>query len=361
MPILKIKMPHPTASTSNSPPSAAPTPAHYTSTPTPAQGTSPPSHTHKSSTSRSASPERPPVSPITPTLSAARLASTSNVNANVNLGVAARNGTAGLESQSSGYAQRSHVGGKNIAIMNNTIAAQNSSLQPVPTHPAVQAQAHALRETYTHIQQAPQVSMPQPKPSPQTIDLSQNPDALAVKSAISILQLQMRNAKRDMVTLQRIKERAMEDPEGFIGSLQEGEQREREEIARKRGRMVVDTESSSDEDEDEDEDSEEAQQINGAQAQNPKWETLPTPQNIVRCPPVNWAKYGVMGESLDKLHADQIRTPSQGIPATINADWSTTHKYGDGKKEEYAMQKPLEINEVEPKLKKKRSPASKKD
>ncbi|KAF7874688.1 uncharacterized protein EAF02_008665 [Botrytis sinoallii] len=361
MPILKIKMPHPTASTSNSPPSAAPTPAHYTSTPTPVQGTSPPSHTHKSSTSRSASPERPPVSPITPTLSAARLASTSNVNANVNLGVAARNGTAGLESQSSGYAQRSHVGGKNIAIMNNTIAAQNSSLQPVPTHPAMQAQAHALRETYTHIQQAPQVSMPQPKPSPQTIDLSQNPDALAVKSAISILQLQMRNAKRDMVTLQRIKERAMEDPEGFIGSLQEGEQREREEIARKRGRMVVDTESSSDEDEDEDEESEEAQQINGAQAQNPKWETLPTPQNIVRCPPVNWAKYGVMGESLDKLHADQIRNPSQGIPATINADWSTTHKYGDGEKKEYVMQKPLEIGEVESKTKKKRSPASKKD
>ncbi|KAF5876024.1 uncharacterized protein Bfra_002421 [Botrytis fragariae] len=359
MPILKIKMPHPTASTSNSPPSAAPTPAHYTSTQTPIQGTSPPSHTHKSSNSRSASPERPPVSPITPTLSAARLASNSNVNTNVNLGVAVKNGTAGLESQSSGYAQRNHVGGKNIAIMNNTIAAQNSSPQQMPIHPAMQAQAHALRETYAHTQQTPQVSMPQPKPPPQTIDLSQNPDALAVKSAISILQLQMRNAKRDMVTLQRIKERAMEDPEGFIGSLKEGEQREREENARKRGRMVVDTESSSDEDEDKDEESEEGQQINGAQAQNPKWETLPTPQNVVRCPPVNWAKYGIMGESLDRLHEDQIREPSQGIPATINADWSTTHKYGDGTKKEYVMQKPLGINEVKPK--KKRSPASKKD
>ncbi|KAF7942658.1 uncharacterized protein EAE97_006112 [Botrytis byssoidea] len=357
MPILKIKMPHPTASTSNSPPSTAPTPAHYTSTPTPIQGKSHPSHTHKSSTSRSASPERPPVSPITPTLSAARLASTSHVNTNANLGVAAKNGKAVLESQSSGYAQRSHVGGKNIAIMNNTIAAQNSTPQQMPTHPAMQAQAHALRETYTHTQQAPQVSMPQPKPSPQTIDLSQNPDALAVKSAISILQLQMRNAKRDMVTLQRIKERAMEDPEGFVESLKEGEQREREENARSRGRMVVDAESSSDEDEDEE--SQEGQQINGAQAQNLKWETLPKPQNVVRCPPVNWAKYGVMGESLDRLHADQIREPSQGIPATINADWSTTHKYGDGTKEEYVMQKPLGLNDVKPK--KKRSPASKKD
>ncbi|KAF7960038.1 hypothetical protein EAE96_001638 [Botrytis aclada] len=359
MPILKIKMPHPTASTSNTPPSAAPTPAHYTSTPTPIQGPSPPSYTHKSSNSRSASPERPPVSPITPTLSAARLASNSNVITNVNLGVAAKNGTAGLESQSSGYAQRSHVGGKNIAIMNNTIAAQNNSPQPMPmpVHPAMQAQAHALRETYTHTQQAPQVSMPQPKPPPQTIDLSQNPDALAVKSAISILQLQMRNAKRDMVTLQRIKERAMKDPEGFIGSLKEGEQREREENARKRGRMDVDTESSSDEDEDKDEESKEGQQINGAQAENPKWETLPTPQNIVRCPPVNWAKYGIMGESLDRLHADQIREPSQGMPATINADWSTTHKYGDGTKEKYVMQKPLE---VVPESKKKRPSASKK-
>ncbi|KAF7899033.1 uncharacterized protein EAF01_008246 [Botrytis porri] len=356
MPILKIKMPHPTASTSKSPSSAAPTPANYTSTQTPIQRTSPPSHTHKSSNSRSASPERPPVSPITPTLSAARLVSTSNVNANANLGVAAKNGSTRSESQSSGYAPRNHVGGKNIAIMNNTIAAQNNSPQPMPTHPAMQAQAHALRETYTHTQQAPQVSMPQPKPPPQTIDLSENPDALAVKSAISILQLQMRNAKRDMLTLQRIKERAMEDPEGFVGSLKEGEQREREENARKRGRMVVDTESSSDEDEE----SEEGQ-ANEAQANNPKWETLPTPQNIVRCPPVNWAKYGIMGESLDRLHADQIRKPSQGIPATINADWSTTHKYGDGIKEKYAMQKPLEIGEVEPQPKKKKTPTGKKD
>ena len=39
---------------------------------------------------------------------------------------------------------------------------------------------------------------------------------------------------------------------------------------------------------------------------------IPLPQNIVRCPPVNWAKYHVIGESLDKLHAEQQNRPSQG-------------------------------------------------
>ncbi|KAJ8071301.1 hypothetical protein OCU04_001636 [Sclerotinia nivalis] len=356
MPTIKLKMPHLMVSSSNSPSTAAPSPANNNSTP--AQRSSPPSHTPKSPISRSASPVPPPVSPITPTLSAARLVSNSNVNANVNLGPGAQNGAIRPESQISGQPQRNHTGGKNIAMMNHSRIAENTLSQQIQSHPAAQTQAHSSRETYTHTQQAPQVSMPQPKP--QMIDLDQNPDVLAMRSTISILRLQARNAQRDMITLQRIKERAMEDPEGFVGSLREGERREREENARKTGTVAADGESSSDEDDDKDEESRmDGQQINGVPAKDAKWEKLPMPQNIVRCPPVNWAKYGVIGESLDRLHEDQIRRPSQGIPATINADGSTTHKYGDGPKKEYVMQKPLGLGEVVSKPKKKRSPPSK--
>ncbi|KAI9647566.1 hypothetical protein NHQ30_003951 [Ciborinia camelliae] len=352
-------MPHPTASSSNSPSSAAPTPTHDSSTS--ARNSSPP-HTPGSPISRTASPVPPPVSPITPTLSAARLASNLNVNANVNLGPGAQNGTMGPESQSSGQSKRNHAGGKNIAIMNNNRAAEDTLHQQMQNHPGAQAHAHSFRETYTHTQQAPQVSIPQPKP--QVINFDENPDVLAMKSTITILQLQARNAERDMVALQKIKVRAVGDPEGFVGSLREGERKEREEDARRRGRMVaMDGESSSDEDEDKEEgfemDGGSREEIDGVPAGDAKWEKLPKPQNIVRCPPVNWAKYGVMGESLDRLHEDQIRRPSEGHPATINADGSTTHKYGDGAKKEYVMKKPVGLGEVVTKSKKKRSPSSK--
>ncbi|KAA8573555.1 hypothetical protein MFRU_001g04750 [Monilinia fructicola] len=357
-------MPHLSASTSNSPPSSANTPTQNSSNPKLSSSaseynTSPPYQTPRSPSSRSASPVPPPVSPITPTLSAARLASHSNVDANVNLGPGAQNVSIGSESRSSGQPQRPHIGGKNIAIMNNNRVGENPIAQPKDNHPGAQAHAHSFKETYTHTQQTPQVSMPQPKP--QTINFDENPDVLAMKSTISILQLQARNAERDMVTLQRIKERAAGDPEGFVGSLMEGQRKADAEAARKKGRearraAAGGEESSSDEDEDEETDALKEETDGAADA---KWEKLPTPQSIVRCPPVNWAKYGVVGESLDRLHQDQIRRPSEGYPATINADGSATHKFGDGAKREYTIKKPLGLNEVISKSKKKKSNSNK--
>lgn len=42
--------------------------------------------------------------------------------------------------------------------------------------------------------------------------------------------------------------------------------------------------------------------------------TIPAPQSVVRCPPVNWAQYHVVGEALDKLHEEQRLRPSSGEP-----------------------------------------------
>jgi len=36
---------------------------------------------------------------------------------------------------------------------------------------------------------------------------------------------------------------------------------------------------------------------------------VPLPQDVVRCPPIEWAKYNIVGESLDKLHRDQQARP----------------------------------------------------
>jgi len=44
---------------------------------------------------------------------------------------------------------------------------------------------------------------------------------------------------------------------------------------------------------------------------------LPTPQSVVRCPPINWAQYGVVGDSLEKLHAEQMAAPTPGVPLPL--------------------------------------------
>lgn len=43
-----------------------------------------------------------------------------------------------------------------------------------------------------------------------------------------------------------------------------------------------------------------------------KFENPPAPQNVVRCPPINWAKYHIVGEPLEKLHDQQRMRPSPG-------------------------------------------------
>ena len=51
---------------------------------------------------------------------------------------------------------------------------------------------------------------------------------------------------------------------------------------------------------------------NQQKSSNSKFATVPTPQNIFRCPPINWAKYHVVGEALDRIHAEQIARPPTG-------------------------------------------------
>ncbi|KAL9067567.1 MAG: hypothetical protein Q9157_006771, partial [Trypethelium eluteriae] len=77
-------------------------------------------------------------------------------------------------------------------------------------------------------------------------------------------------------------------------------------------------------DEDDDEDAEDEDETgeggNGAGEAGKKGDDegrfpkLPGMQNIFRCPPVNWAKYHVVGESLDKLHEEQMKRPNEGEP-----------------------------------------------
>ncbi|KAL0938966.1 uncharacterized protein CTRU02_205576 [Colletotrichum truncatum] len=214
--------------------------------------------------SRSSSPARPPISPITPTLPPARLADPS---------------------------------------------APFAADRPVLTH-STQPPAAAAS------------AIPPPRPEP--IDFDSNPDVLALKSAISILQLQQKKAAADIQALSQAKNAAISDPAAFLADLSTGK------VHAQGDKLFPESDSDSD-DEAESKESkhslaagfENMKASDGAteQAKAPEkprpWESLPKPQNVVRCPPINWSQYAVVGESLDKLHADQIARPSQGTPATL--------------------------------------------
>lgn len=161
--------------------------------------------------------------------------------------------------------------------------------------------------------------MPQPAPVP--ISESENPDAIALRSAISLLQMQREKSKRDIQTLERLKIAAVAEPEAFIremraGQLQSGNSKP-DILAPTLSdsmpdSMETDYGSRNEQDQRDSADTSRSPSPDHASSRFPP---MPTPQNIFRCPPVNWAKYHIAGEPLDKLHEEQRQRPSLGEPA----------------------------------------------
>ncbi|KAJ5900066.1 hypothetical protein N7495_004810 [Penicillium taxi] len=129
----------------------------------------------------------------------------------------------------------------------------------------------------------------QPQPTPVPISESENPDAIALRSALSILQMQKQQALRDIQRLDRLKEAASVDPEGFARELAAGH-------------LTAESNSGS--------------VIQFTDEGEKGFGRIPPPQNVIRMPPINWAKYQIVGESLDRLHDEQLRRPSSGEPYT---------------------------------------------
>ncbi|KAK0383330.1 hypothetical protein NLU13_9243 [Sarocladium strictum] len=214
--------------------------------------------------------------------------------------------------------------------INTNVPPQNDP--PSPTRPPVSPITPPLapttlppgdkRPALTHTQQTEQVGIPPPAPLP--IDFENNPDVIALRSAISVLQVQRARATADIQTLSKVKEEASTDPEAFLKDLAAGKVKSREFTL---NLSSLDNDENDDEEEDDDGDK-------GMSAKAPEraWSSLPKPQNIVRCPPINWTQYAVVGESLDKLHAEQLSHPPQGAPATLGPNGAYEFKAGDGKK-----------------------------
>ncbi|RMZ79345.1 hypothetical protein DV737_g3463, partial [Chaetothyriales sp. CBS 132003] len=130
-------------------------------------------------------------------------------------------------------------------------------------------------------------------PESQEVDLDLNTDAIAMRAAISILQLQRQQAVKDMKDLEQLKRAAMDDPEAFVKDLNAG----------KLGpvpRVGIDVD---------DEASDEDQPGGGNRSPDTKFGRLPAAQHVVRAPPIEWAKYHIVGEPLDRMHDLQRAYP----------------------------------------------------
>ncbi|KAF2705304.1 hypothetical protein K504DRAFT_506246 [Pleomassaria siparia CBS 279.74] len=216
--------------------------------------TSSSTNTHQRDTrrSRSPSPSRPPVSPITPTVSIAQLA-------------------------------------------------------PLPK-PASEPNPHVAPPQHTTF-------IPQPPSVP--ISESENPDAIALRSAISLLQMQREKSKRDLKTLEELKVAAVSDPQAFVRSIQaqhtnaSNSNSNHNPLAPTLSDISLLGDNAGTKGQQPNQQGrKDSADATSQDASATKIPTIPQPQNIIRCPPVNWAKYHVVGESLDKLHKEQKQYPA---------------------------------------------------
>ncbi|KAF1739035.1 hypothetical protein CRV24_000966 [Beauveria bassiana] len=178
------------------------------------------------------------------------------------------------------------------------------------------------RPTLAHTTQQTPVTLPL-APGPEPIDFDANPDTIALKSAIAVLQLQRQRATADIQALSRAKDEAVGDPEAFVRDLAAGK-------VNNPAAAAAAAATGSDDDEEEDASVQQQQQKR-------HWNTLPKPQEVVRCPPINWSQYAVVGDSLDKLHAEQVARPTQGTPAAYIPGHAGMYEFrgGDGRQETY--------------------------
>jgi hypothetical protein len=139
---------------------------------------------------------------------------------------------------------------------------------------------------------------------PVPISESGNPDVIALRSAISILQFQKQQSLKDIKTLDQMKTVAASDPEKFTQELVAGHLStpNQENLA-----YVLPPGEDAGGDE---ADGDSPQTKENASA----FPKLPQAQNVVRMPPINWAKYQVVGEPLDRMHEEQRRRPFPGEP-----------------------------------------------
>lgn len=168
----------------------------------------------------------------------------------------------------------------------------------------------------------------QPLNLPPNVPISEstNTDVIALRAALAILQTQRGQSIQNIQTLDRQRASALVYPEEFRRGLIEGLIHSQHEVE-----TIFD-------EEDRQEDQIGALRTDAQTLVSPLQDfgDIPAALNVVRCPPINWAKYHIVGEVLDQLHEQQRRMPEPGQisqslstrPHSIAAPYSPWHDKG---------------------------------
>jgi len=203
---------------------------------------------------------------------------------------------------------------------------------PIPKQPSEPPTSPKSRPPQSH----PQSTHPDPTKQPLLtapppsvpISLDDNIDAIALRAAIYTLHIQKQKSLRDIQALQKLKKAAIAEPERFLDEYTAGqlkyERRPAEPLEASfedvigvgvEGEAQEDEDDEDDEDDDgDDDDEEELAQPSATANPHPAFPKLPSRQNVVRAPPINWAKYHIVGPTLDKMHEAQLKRPTAGEP-----------------------------------------------
>lgn len=131
-------------------------------------------------------------------------------------------------------------------------------------------------------------------------------DALALRSTLRLLILQRDRAKRDIHLLEEMRAAALAEPLEFLKYTQSQK--------RGRGSNLSSLNSST--------------ESNGDTESKPDiiaGNELPKPQEVYRCPPIEWSQYKILSAPLDVLHDNQRRRlqSSPSRPSGVNGTLSS--------------------------------------
>ncbi|TID16781.1 hypothetical protein E2P81_ATG09340 [Venturia nashicola] len=173
-----------------------------------------------------------------------------------------------------------------------------------------------------------------PRPPTEPFSDKSNPDGIALRSTASLLQMQAAKAKQDLQALEQLKALAVEDPVAFTQELVAGRVKTQANAGGILGPTLGPMESLFKDPASDEVKSEEDETIKDSTDATAEGDTtttsaipisntasrfpqIPAPQNIVRVPPINWAKYGVVGDALDRLHEEQRTNPTPNQPEIL--------------------------------------------
>lgn len=224
------------------------------------------------------------------------------------------------------------------------------------------------RNNFTHTSQQDATFIDPPKAQEKTIDLATNPDAQAVKANIGILMFQDKITLANLQRLDQLSQQVEKYPKEFAMAVMSGDVRtgdnekvndwlhnyvkgERFKVSKRLIEEDEQGESDRQVDEwvalekmrDNKEPMTEEQRKRLEWFEDPnkttaysglKFADLPKAVAVAKTPAINWAQYGVVGDSLDAVHDNVLKNTAMGNendekPATIATDGSIKDQYGN--------------------------------